>query len=289
MPRPEDPEPSLWEKATNFLRRKGRKRRLDSEHNLRESIEEFIEERAEEGHLIHNDERELLGNVLDLREMTVKDVMLPRPDITAIPIDIDEEGLLNAFIKSRNNKIPVYKDTLDDVMGIINIQDVLAWKTTNTPLNLKSMLREVLFISPTMSTLNLIFQMREQGTHMALVVDEHGGIDGLVTLSDLMEEIIGDIREAHEHEDPELTVRQDGSLIIDSKVDLEDLCESFQLDLLIADLEDEVETIGGLVSAIAGHVPVRGEIIKHPKGVIEFEILDADPRRVKRVLLKKIG
>ena len=286
MPNSDDPEPSLLDRLTVWFRRKTKRRRADNDQNLRESIEELIDEHAGDGHAIAHDERELLGNVLDLRELTAEDVMVPRADIISIPIDISAESLLDTFVRSRLQRIPVYRNTLDEVMGIVQIQDVLAWKSAGTPLAIKTLVREVLFISPTMRTLDLMFQMRERGIRMALVVDEFGGVDGLVTFSDLMEEIIGDIQEAHDHRDPELTVRADGSIAADGRVDLEQLHEDHDLDLLVTDLEDEVETIGGLVSALAGHVPVRGEIIKHPIQNVEFEVLDADPRRVKRVLIK---
>lgn len=288
MPNSDDPEPSLLDRLTAFFRRKTKKRRSDNDQNLRESIEELIDEHTGEGNPIAHDERELLGNVLDLRELTAEDVMVPRADIISIPSDISEEALLDTFVRSRLQRIPVFRDTLDEVKGIVQIQDVLAWKISGAPLEMKTLIREVLFISPTMRTLDLMFQMRERGIRMALVVDEFGGVDGLVTFSDLMEEIIGDIQEAHDHRDPELIVRADGSIAADGRVDLEQLQEVHDLDLLVPDLEDEVETIGGLVSTLAGHVPVRGEIIKHPTQNVEFEVLDADPRRVKRVLIKRV-
>lgn len=288
MPNSDDPEPSLLERFTAWFRRKVKKRRSDYDQNLRESIEELIDEHAEVGRTIAHDERELLGNVLDLRELTAEDVMIPRADIIAIPGDATEEELLNAFVRSRLQRIPVYRNTLDEVMGIVQIQDVFAWKITGTSLVMKNLIREVLFIAPTMRTLDLIFQMRERGIRMGLVVDEFGGVDGLVTFSDLVEEIIGDIQEAHDHRDPEIILRQDGSLTADGRVELEELHEDHNMDLVVPDLEDEVETIGGLVSALAGRVPVRGEIIKHPTYRVEFEILDADPRRVKRVLIRKV-
>jgi len=289
MPTPLEPDPSLFGRLKTFISSKllGKKKlQAKSGKKLRASLVELIDEHAEGGSAIASDERELLGNVLDLRELTAADVMVQRVDIVAISQDVSEEELINQFVRSRLQRLPVHRESLDDVLGSVNIQDVLAWKATNTPLNLKSMIREVLFISPTMRTLDLLFQMREKGIHMAVVVDEFGGVDGLVTFSDLMEEIIGDIQDAREHEVPEHARRPDGTIVADGRVNLDLLEESYELFLIIDDWEDEVETIGGLVSSLAGHVPARGEVIKHPNKKVEFEVIDADPRRIKRLLIK---
>lgn len=283
-----EPEPSFLKRIRSLFSLKKKKRQLNSDQQLRASLVELIDEHTQEGGAIASDERELLGNVLDLRELTAADVMVQRIDIMAVSQDVSEEDLINKFIKSRLQRLLVYRDTLDEVLGIIQIQDVLAWKASGAPLNLKTLIREVLFISPTMRTLDLLFQMRERGIRMAVVVDEYGGVDGLVTFSDLMEEIIGDIQDAREHEMPEHVRRADGTIVVDGRVDLDLLEENYELFLIIDDWEDEVETIGGLVSSLAGHVPARGEVILHPNKKIEFEIIDADPRRIKRLLIKML-
>jgi CBS domain containing-hemolysin-like protein len=172
---------------------------------------------------------------------------------------------------------------------LIQIQDVLAWKCAMAPLNIRTLIRDIIFIAPTMRTLDLLFQMREQGIRMAIVVDEYGGVDGLVTFSDLLEKIIGDIQDARDHREPSLTVRPDGTIVTDGRVNLEELKEDHNLDLMVKGFEDEVETIGGLVSALMGRVPSRGEIIKHPNGKHEFEVLESDLRRVKRVLIRRLS
>lgn len=260
--------------------------RQDTENSLRETIEELIEESDESETSIESDERTLLGNVLNLRDLTAQDVMTPRVDIIAVPFDVTEDELLGTIIRARIQRLPVYRNTLDEVIGMVQIQDVLAWKATGKPLQLKSIIKDVLFISPTMRTLDLIFEMREAGTKMALVVDEFGGVDGLVTFSDLIEEIIGDIQEAQDHALPQrLSKRQDGAIVTDGRVMLEEIEETYDLDLTTEDLEDEVETIGGLVTSLAGHMPTRGELVNHPNKSISFEILEADPRRVKRLLI----
>lgn len=281
-----DPSPlsRLWVKLKRHIRHL---LRLDAENSLRETIEELIEESDGSETSIESDERTLLGNVLNLRDLTAQDVMTPRVDIIAVPLDVTEEELLGTIIRARLQRLPVYRNTLDEVVGMVQIQDVLAWKATEKPLQLKSIVKDVLFISPAMRTLDLIFEMRESGTKMALVVDEFGGIDGLVTFSDLIEEIIGDIQEAQDHPFPQqrLIKRPDGGIIADGRVMLEEIDEAFDLDLTIEDLEDEIETVGGLVTSLAGHMPTRGELVSHPNEKITFEILEADPRRVKRLLI----
>lgn len=285
---PQDPSPSTKDRLFMSLRRLWRKLKgQDSENTLRETLEELIEEGVDEAASIDSDERELLGNVLSLRDLTAEDVMIPRIDIIAIPQNASEEELMGVMIRSRLKRIPVYKNTLDEVVGMVQIKDVLAWKASNKPLNMKALVRDVLFISPTARTLDLLFQMRESGTKMAMVVDEYGGIDGLVTFSDLIEEIIGDIQDAQDRGTPaQLIKRSDGAIIADGRVTLEEIEENFALRLADSDLEDEVDTIGGLVTTLAGRVPHRGELIAHPYHNIEFEVLDADPRRIKRLCIR---
>ncbi len=286
---PLDPAPSPKDRLLMSLRRLWRKLTgQDSENTLRETLEELIEEGVDEASSIDSDERELLGNVLSLRDLTAEDVMVPRIDIIAVPQDTTEDELLGTMIRNRLKRVPVYKNTLDEVIGMVQIKDILAWKASGKPLNIKSLIRDVLFISPTARTLDLLFQMRETGTKMAMVVDEYGGIDGLVTFSDLIEEIIGDIQDAQDRGVPQqLIKRNDGSIIADGRVTLEEIQENFGLILADNDLEDEVDTIGGLVTTLAGRVPHRGELIAHPHHNIEFEVLDADPRRIKRLCLRE--
>jgi CBS domain containing-hemolysin-like protein len=286
---PPDPTPSSKDRLFMSLRRLWRKLKgQDTENTLRETLEELIEEGVDESSSIASDERELLGNVLNLRDLTAEDVMVPRIDIIAIPQDATEEELLGTLIRSRLKRLPVYKNTLDEVIGMIQIKDVLAWKASGKPLNIKSIIRDVLFISPTARTLDILFQMRESGTKMALVVDEYGGIDGLVSFSDLIEEIIGDIQDAQDRgSQQQLIKRSDGSILADGRIALEEIEENFGLRLVDDDLADEVDTIGGLVTTLAGRVPNRGELIKHPHYPVEFEVLDADPRRIKRICIRE--
>lgn len=288
MPKNIDPDPSFFAKLRTFFLPKKKKHRHKTDLKLKASLAELIDEHAENGESIASDERELLGNVLDLRELTAADVMVQRVDIVAVPQNISEEELLKAFVKSRFDRLPVYRENLDEILGVIQIHDLFSWKVSGKPFDIKTLIRDVMFISPTMKTLDLLFQMRERGIRMAVVVDEYGGVDGIVAFSDLVEEIIGDIQDAHEHEPPQHIRKADGSIVVDGRVDLDILEEHYDLDLIIEDLEDEIETIGGLVSSLAGYVPVRGEVVKHPDQKIEFEVIDADPRRVKRLVIRMI-
>lgn len=282
---PSDSEPSILRRFIQSLNRFLKKisGRSDNDGNLRETIEELIEESNEANPSIDHDERELLGNVLNLRDLTAQDVMIPRVDIIAVPQSVSSEELIATINRSHLKQILVYKENMDEVIGMVQVKDLLAWMTSNKNFNIKSLLREVLFVSPSLGTLDLILQMRESGTKVALVVDEFGGIDGLVTFSDLIEEIIGDIQDAQDRNAPSpLQMRSDGVIVADGRVTLEEINEAYQIDFMIEDLEDDIETIGGLVTSLAGRVPRRGEVITHPNGT-EFVVTDADLRRVKRL------
>ena len=283
------PVPSFLKKTINWLKQQGRKIvRAEADNSLRETIEELIEDTEEANPSIESDERLLLGNVLSLRDLTAADVMVPRVDIVAVPITVTGQDLIAALTRSRLSRLPIYRNNLDDVIGMIEAKDVLKVAATQKSINIKTMAKDVLFISPTMRTLDLLFQMRETGTKMAMVVDEFGGIDGLVTFSDLIEEIIGDIQDAQDSSPGyQLLERPDGSILADARVTLEEISEKYGVNLVVTGLEDDIDTIGGLVIALAGRVPTRGELITHPAG-LEIEVMDADPRRVKRLYLRGI-
>jgi magnesium and cobalt transporter len=292
MPTLTDPEPHTpaATKAFQWIRHKWRViTRAETDNSLRETIEELIEDTEDEANpSIESDERILLGNVLNLRDLTSEDVMVPRVDIIAVPLTITGPELLAIFTKSRHSRLPIYRNNLDDVIGMVEVKDVLTWASTKKTLNIKALIRDVLFISPTMRTLDLLFQMRETGTKMAMVVDEFGGVDGLVTFSVLIEEIIGDIQDAQDRTPThQLVERPDGSILADARIPLEEIAEKYGVNLIVKGLEDEIDTLGGLVVALAGRVPTRGELITHPTG-LEIEVLDADPRRVKRLNLRGI-
>jgi magnesium and cobalt transporter len=291
MSRSLEPEPLLFKKLGGFLKkifnRKKKGGDLPDQSKLRETLGEFMEEQLEEGRQpIPSEERELLGNLLSFTELTAADVMIPRVDIIAVPLNVPEDELLSTFTRSRLQRLPVYRNNLDELLGVLHVQDVLSWKVSGKKLNLKSLMKDVLFISPAMRALDLMEKLREQSSRLAIVVDEHGGVDGLVTLTTIVEELVGDIENGEDHRTPELNKNADGSLTADGRSDLEEVEETIGLHLMMDDLEDDVETIGGLVSSLAGHVPIRGELVQHPKAPVQFEVIEADPRRVKRVKIR---
>jgi CBS domain containing-hemolysin-like protein len=238
------------------------------------------------GTAITPQERFLIGNILKVHELNAGDVMVPRVDIVALDIDQPFSEVVKCMVEHGHSRVPVYRETLDDVIGFIHVKDVLAPVADRRPAKLERLLRKVLFVAPSLPILDLLVQMRQARTHIAMVVDEFGGIDGLVTIEDLIEEIVGEIEDEHdEPETPTLVERPDGSIIADARIPIDSVEEQRGISLRPQGEDETVDTLGGLVFTLAGRVPKRGEIIAHPDG-IEFEVLDADPRRVKRMRLR---
>jgi magnesium and cobalt transporter len=231
-------------------------------------------------------ERVLIGNVLKVHDRTAADVMVPRVDIVAFDIDRPFSELIKLLVEHGHSRVPVYRETLDDVIGFVHVKDVLAPVSDRRPAKLASMLRKVLVVAPSLPVFDLLVQMRQARTHIAMVVDEFGGIDGLVTIEDVIEEIVGDIEDEHDvDETPALIERPDGSIIADARLPIETFEEQHGTRLRHNGDDEEVDTLGGLVFTLAGRVPRRGEVIPHPGG-LEFEVLDADPRRIKRLRVR---
>lgn len=259
--------------------------------NLRETLEELIEESdgdeaSEEP--INAEERLMLMNILDLGELRVDDVMVPRADIVSVGADTSLDDMIELFHKVLHSRFPVYLENLDDVQGMVHIKDLLSYWDDRENFDLKGVMREVLFVPPSMAVLDLLLQMRQTRLHMAIVVDEYGGTDGLVTIEDLVEEIVGEIEDEHDEEEGPLIVdRNDGTLDADARTPIAELEDRVGLDLLPDEQDEDVDTLGGLVFSLLGRVPQRGELISHESG-IEFEITDADPRRIKRLRVRGV-
>jgi CBS domain containing-hemolysin-like protein len=233
-------------------------------------------------------ERVLIANVLKVHDRAAVDVMVPRVDIVAFDIERPFGDLVKLLIEHGHSRVPVYRETLDDVIGFVHVKDVLAPVADRRPAKLASMLRKVLVVAPSLPVFDLLVQMRQSRTHIAMVIDEFGGIDGLVTIEDLIEEIVGDIEDEHDvDEAPVLIERPDGSVIADARIPIETFEEQHATLLRHNGDHEEVDTLGGLVFALAGRVPRRGEVIPHPSG-LEFEVLDADPRRIKRLRVRRL-
>ncbi|HEX3498917.1 MAG TPA: hemolysin family protein [Stellaceae bacterium] len=284
---PGEPERSSAERPFRGLR--AWLRQLTRSRNGEEdgdTLEEMIEERQEVAEPIDPQEKMLIGNILKLHELNTADVMVQRVDIVALDVDTEFSEAVRLFVEQGRSRMPVYRETLDDVIGFLHVKDILGPLVGDHPVQLAKLVRKVLVVAPSMPLLDLLLQMRLSRIHMAMVVDEFGGIDGLVTIEDLIEEIVGEIED--EHDDaatPQLVQRPDGSVIADARTPIEEFEERFAVRLLDADAEEDIDTLGGLVFMLAGRVPSRGETIGHPDG-ISFEVLDADPRRVKRLRVR---
>jgi CBS domain containing-hemolysin-like protein len=254
----------------------------------REAIDAMIAAPSEddEESPITPQERVLIGNVLKVHDRSAADVMVPRVDVIAFDIERPFSELVKLLIEHGHSRVPVYRETLDDVIGFVHVKDVLAPVADRRQVKLAPMLRKVLVVAPSLPVFDLLVQMRQSRTHIAMVVDEFGGIDGLATIEDLIEEIVGDIEDEHDvDETPTLIQRPDGSIIADARIPIETLEEHHGTILRHNGDHEEVDTLGGLVFALAGRVPRRGEVIPHPGG-LEFEVLDADPRRIKRLRVR---
>ncbi len=278
----------------------------NGESHLRETLEELIEEAEERESPIDPGERALIANILKFGAMTAYDVMVPRADIAGVEVDTPVDELVATLIKQPHSRYPVYREVLDDILGVIHIKDVMAAATASThakdeseapstdpeaepAFSLRELMRPAMVIAPSMRVLDLLLQMRLQRRHMALVVDEFGGIDGLVTIEDLVEEIVGEIEDEHDVlTGPQIEATSDGAHTADARLMLQDLESQFGDILSDAEREEDIDTIGGLVFTIAGRVPSRGELIKHDPSGVEFEVLDADPRRIKRLKLRHL-
>ena len=231
-------------------------------------------------------ERKLIENILEIRDQPISELMVPRADIVAVETDTERDALLRLLVDRSHSRLPVYRDTLDDVIGIVHIKDVLASIARGADFALPDIVRPVSIVAPSMRVLDLLLDMRKTRQHMALVVDEFGGIDGLITIEDLVEGIVGEITDEHDRAvSPSMVEKADGSLLADARVPIEDFEERVG-PVLEQDERDEVDTLGGLVFSLAGRVPSRGELLTHPSSGLEFEIIDADPRRIKRIRVR---
>lgn len=253
----------------------------------RDALEGLIGESDEREGSLGAGERQLLGNILDLHERTISDVMVPRADIIALKADTDLPQLIALIGAEGHSRMPLYRETLDDAFGMVHVKDVLAWSGRAEAFDATEIMRPVLFVSPSMHVLELLLEMRAKRVHMALVVDEFGGVDGLVTIEDLVEEIVGEIDdEFDEDEAPSLEKHGDGSWTAGARTPLEDLELAMGRVLFNEEERDEVDTLGGLVFTIASRVPTRGELLRHETSGLEFEVLEADLRHIKRLRIR---
>ena len=261
------------------------------------------------------EESRMLKNILGLRERRVGDVMIPRADIIAVQQDIIIGDLVRVFEGAAHSRLVVYNDTLDDPVGMVHIRDLIAFMTARAavdpvknakrkkplpagldmkainlamPLSTAKIVREILFVPPSMRVIDLLARMQATRIHLSLVVDEYGGTDGLASIEDIVEQIVGEIADEHDEDElPAVAQQPDGSFVADARATIEDVVDTVGNDFDVGDAAEEVDTIGGYLVTRAGRLPVRGEIVPGP-GLFEFEVLDADPRRVKRVRITRL-
>jgi len=253
--------------------------------SLRQSVETLIAERDDDTAL-DEEERVMLLNLLKFGESRVEDVMVPRADIIAVPEGASLAEVVKLMSRVGHSRLPVYRNSLDDVIGMVHVQDLLTYWSVDEPFRLADVIRRLPFVPPSMPVQEMLREMRADKVHLAMVVDEHGGIDGLVTIEDLMEEIVGEIEDEHDTAAlPLVAITADGSLEADARALILEIELKLGIDLLPADRDEDIETVGGLVFDLAGRVPEVGESVPHPAG-LAIDVLDADPRRVRKVRIR---
>ena len=235
---------------------------------------------------------DLARQAVEFQTLRVADVMTPRADIVAVEVDTPFEELVARFKEAEHSRMPIYRETLDDPVGVVHVKDIFrmladgAARPGPDAIVLRKVRRKALYVPASMRAADLLPKMQAGRIHMALVIDEFGGCDGLVTLEDLIEAVVGDIADEHDEAATSgVVARAEDLYEADARTDMDDVTQALGHDLVPPDLEEEVDTLAGLVTALAGRVPQRGEVIAHPDGH-EFEVMDADPRRVKRVRIR---
>ena len=237
---------------------------------------------------LSNDQTNMLGNLLKLGNIEVIDIMVPRADIVSIPINATLDNTLSLFLKASHSRIPVYSEQLDNIVGMIHVKDLLNFWKKNEIFSIEKIKRNVLFAPPAMLVNDLLGQMRATRTHLAIIVDEHGGTDGLVTIEDLVEEIVGEIEDEHDSKKgPMVTSLDNGAFLVNARALTSDLERALGLNFSDVDTYKEVDTVGGLIFTISGKVPDVNEVIPDPRLGLNFKILEADNRRISKVLVSR--
>ena len=258
--------------------------------SLRESLEGVIEGHHEDGGLddLGVDERSMLFNVLSYGNMRTDDIMVPRVDIVAVDASLAFDDLLGVFAAASHSRLPVYKENLDEVVGMVHVKDVVialerVQQGEITTPTIEQIMREVLIVAPSMKLMDLLSKMRLKRTHMAIVVDEYGGTDGLVTIENLVEQIVGDIEDEHDEDDRIVLVPvRSGVYDVDARMPVVELEKVLGCDLLPTNQDEDIDTIGGVVVSLEGRVPQIGDVVEQDDGY-QFEILNGDPRKIRKI------
>ena len=259
--------------------------------NIKDVLEDLIEDNGNGTEKIDDGTKNIFKNVINLNNKCIEDVMIPRADIDAVSIETTLNDLVNFIDKTKHSRIPVFENNLDKVLGMIHIRDLFEkihqknTKKKSTKIA-KKMIRKILFSSPSMKVIDLLLKMRSEQIHMAIVIDEFGGTNGIVTIEDLVEEIVGEIKDEHDFEEvDEIKKISKKSFEISARISLEEFEKRLNVKLNI-DERDEIDTLGGFIFVLLGRIPGRGEVVSYKKN-IEFTIIEADTRRIKRILVTK--
>jgi len=261
---------------------------LSSNQSLRDSIKDVIDEKSNGNNQnldLSSKEKSILSNILSINKLKAGDVMIPRASIIAISQDSLIQNILETIEKESHSRMPVFRKDLDDVLGMIHIKDIIKFSGKNQKdFDIKKIIREVLFVPPTMPVMNLLLKMQATKLHMALVIDEHGGTDGLVTIEDVIEEIVGEIEDEHDKDD-DFNFKKIDSNTFEAKADMK--LEDFNRESKLSIIQENVDTLGGYIFSKINRVPYAGEVIK-VDNIYQFEIIDADPRKIKKIRIFKI-
>ena len=261
---------------------------LSSNQSLRDSIKDVIDEKSNGNNQnldLSSKEKSILSNILSINKLKAGDVMIPRASIIAISQDSLIQNILEIIEKESHSRMPVFRKDLDDVLGMIHIKDIIKFSGKNQKdFDIKKIIREVLFVPPTMPVMNLLLKMQATKLHMALVIDEHGGTDGLVTIEDVIEEIVGEIEDEHDKDD-DFNFKKIDTNTFEAKADMK--LEDFNRESNLSIIQENVDTLGGYIFSKINRVPYAGEVIK-VDNIYQFEIIDADPRKIKKIRIFKI-
>ena len=266
----------------NFLSKFIYKSSLDKT-NLKEDLETVLDNKSNNTDGISKQERVMLMNILKIDEILARDIMIPRAEIIALEESISFDKAIKIFVEGAHSRIPIYNEQLDNITGMLHIKDLVKYQTENDIKGnfIDSIKKDILHIPPSMPALDLLIKMQLTRLHMGVVIDEYGGVDGLITIEDVIEEITGEIEDEHDDKDISMFIKlSPNTFEANARLSIVELEKISQIQLINED--DDTDTIGGLVATVAGRVPQRGEIIKHDSGIV-FTILDADPRRIKTI------
>ncbi len=251
--------------------------------SFEESVTELIREHNFDSSL-HYEEKNILQNILSFGDLDASDVMIPRTDIAAVALDIKLPELKNIFTKLGHTRLPVYKNSIDEIIGFIHVKDIFKSIVQNKKPNIKTLVRELIFVPRSIKVTDLLAKMKQSKVHIAIVLDEHGGTDGLVTIEDIIEEVFGEITDEYDQDKSDSYITFDGeNFSIDARARIEDVEK--ELGIMLSDEEAEYDTFGGMIISFLGHIPQKGEIIRHPSG-LEIEVTDADHRKIKTTKVK---